>query len=214
MSLSIIRVIGIIIYLYLVWRNMKEEYGDEKMISFAWLSFLWFLVGGRGLFGLINWGIFGDSWFNWFLFWTHPGFSYFGGFWGIFFFIWWYSQKNGIKLFSILEDLVNNFLWLLFFLLLNDFIFMRDIYLLGAIFGVLLAILMAKYFKLKYRSWSFYKSGKKGFVFLSMAFILFLSLSIFSLFLGNFWIHGFLYLISSLIFVTQLVILGEICQKK
>jgi hypothetical protein len=215
MNIAVVRIIGIVVYLYLVWRNMKEEYNSEKMISFGWLSFFWFLIGGRIFFGIFDWGVFNDSWVNWFSFWSYPGFSYFGGFLSVLLFSWWYVSRNNWKFYSFLESLTPNFLWLMFFLLADELLFgSYEIWLLVKLLLVILMLFLSRFFRFKYRSWVFYKSGKKGFVFLAITLLYFLFLFIFSLVFRLNFVYSLLYLICSLLFVFQLVILGDICRKK
>jgi hypothetical protein len=215
MNIAFIRIIGIVVYLYLVWRNMKDEYDSEKMIAFGWLSFFWFLVGGRAIFGIFNWGVFNNNWMDWLSVWTCPGFSYFGGFVAVLLFAWWYVSKNTWKFYPFLESLTPNFLWLILFLWVDQWLLgAYDSWLLTKILLIILMLFLTRFFRLKYRSWVFYKSGKKGFVFLMTAFVYFLLLSIFSVILKIGVVYSVLYFICSLLFVFQLVILGEICQKK
>jgi hypothetical protein len=215
MNIAFLRIIGIVVYLYLVWRNMSDEYDSNKMISFGWLSFFWFLMGGRIIFGFFNWTMFNNSWIDWLSFWSVPGFSYFGGFLGIFLFSWWYVYKNGWKFYSFLESLTPNFLWLILFLFMDDLFFgVHESWLLIKLLLVALMLVLTRFFRFKYRSWVFYKSGKKGFVFLAITFLFFFFLSIFSFIFKMKFVYGLWYMICSLLFVFQLVILGEICQRK
>ena len=46
----IIGIVGSLVYLYLCWRTMKENYREEDMIAFGWVSLLTYLIGSRILF--------------------------------------------------------------------------------------------------------------------------------------------------------------------
>jgi hypothetical protein len=214
-SIAILRIIGISLYLYLVWRNMKEEYNGDKMVSFAWQSLFCFFILGRIFFGIVNWGVFNNYWADWLSIWSLPGFSYFGGFLGIFLFAWGYSKKRELRFHSFLESLTPNFLWLMLFLLADNLLVEGyGTWLFIKFLLVLLMIFLSRIFRLKYRSWVFYKSGKKGFVFLAVASLFFLVLGLLSFVFPVSLVYRLSYLFCSLLFVVQLVILGEICQRK
>ena len=58
-------VVGMILFLYLTWRNLREDYKEGVLVSFSWLALLAMVLGGRLLYGLLNWGVWNDNWMDW-----------------------------------------------------------------------------------------------------------------------------------------------------
>ena len=79
MSLGIVRVLGIILFAYLTWRSLRENYEEDKIVTYSWVALLSFFVGGRIVYGLVNFGVWNDSWMSWLSVWDKPGMSYVGG---------------------------------------------------------------------------------------------------------------------------------------
>jgi len=212
MSLAIIRVIAIIIFLYLTWRNLKVDYPAEKLISFGWLSLLGFFVFGRVGFGLLNWGSW-VNWQDWLMVWQKPGMDYLIGTLGFVLVSFLFSKVNQFKFFAFLEDNLKNFLIFLFIIMIDELIRSRfEIKIVGYLLVFLITYLIALWLFKRYRSFVWYKSGKKGFVLLFSSFLINLLTS------GLlFWFKGglvlvILSLIISLISLVGLFILGEVFQ--
>jgi len=211
MSLGIIRIFGVILFAYLTWRSLRENYEEDKIVNYSWIALLSFFVGGRIIYGLVNFGIWNDSWMSWFSVWNKPGMDYVGGFLTLIIVSIIFSKLNNWKIIPFCEDGLTNDLLLLIFLMTDELVRTKfelkvGIYLLFLI----LVIFFVRLVKNKYRSLVWYKSGKKGFAFLSAMFLSFLILG----FLGIFFKIGIIYLILcwiiSLISLVELCILGEV----
>lgn len=206
MATIILKILLGVVYVYLLWRTLKEDYLPEKLISFGWVSLLGFVVGGRIGYGLVNWGVWNDSFWDWCSFWDKGGFIYAGAYIGFLVVTYLFCLKSGWKLWAFLEELTLLGLGLLTVLALVDGVWL----LAGAMFltGLVLVWILKSY-----RSFVWYRSGKKGFGFLAANFILFLLLFLLSWFFGQ--AKGrWLYLIWGLISLLGLVILGELNEKK
>lgn len=209
--LGIIRIIGIVLFVYLTWRNLRENYEEEKVVTYAWLALLGFFIGGRIAYGLVNFGVWNDSWMSWFSVWDKPGMNYVGGFLTLVLVGFIFAKVNNWKVVPFLEDGLINLILLISFLMLDEFV--RTSFSLEVGVYVLFLILMmflAKFLKKKYRSFVWYKSGKKGFVFLAIAFLSFLIMGILGIFFKASLIFSILYWIISLISLVGLCILGEV----
>lgn len=211
MTMGIFSIIGIILFLYLVWRNLKEDYKSEYLISYTWLALLGFFVGGRLTFGLINWGVWNESIWNWFNFWQFKGLNLIGGYLFLVLTTFLVSKYRNWKMWSFAEDSVNFFIVFIFFLLTDELIsskfnFKNILFLVILLIGFVLAL----WLKGKYRSFVWYKSGKKGFVFFAVNFLVFLLLSFVSLLFREQLIFSYLYLGGSLLSLIGLFILGDI----
>ena len=211
MSLGIIRVLGIVLFAYLTWRNLRDNYQEDKLITYAWLALLGFLVGARVTYGLVNFGVWNDSWISWFSVWDKPGMSYVGGFLSLLLVNLWFCRANSWKFIPFCEDGLVNTLWLLILLILDEFV--RTRFGLETGFYLLFLILMLAitiWGKKKYRSLVWYKSGKKGFAFLMTGFLAFLVLGLMGLYFKQNLSFSIVYWILSLTSLVYLFILGEV----
>jgi len=210
MELGIIRIIGIVVFLYLVWKNLKDDYQQEKLIAYGWLMVLVFNVAGRVIYGIENWGIWNENPMDWLSFWTRPGFDFIGGYLAIILASWWACRVNGWKIWPFLEDNIGNLLLLLMFFLGDDFL--RSRFDMGSgliLLSCAIAYLLGTSVKGKYRSFMWYKSGKKGFVFWAVNTILFVCLAVISTWLSLGWSLVINWTMS-LLSLVGLFMLGEI----
>jgi hypothetical protein len=180
MSLGILRDIGIILFLYLTWRNLRENYKEDRLIVFGWTSILVFLISGRLIFGLLNWGVW-QNWTDWLAVWTKPGFNLLGAYLSLIGVSWIIARKEGWKLWPLMEDLWGSLLILLIFILADEF-FRTRFDLLTGLYALVLVIgyIIGFIIKPRYRSWVWYHSGKKGFVFFFINALIFFMLSLLS----------------------------------
>ncbi|MFA6185292.1 MAG: hypothetical protein WCT51_00230 [Candidatus Shapirobacteria bacterium] len=211
MSLGIIRTFGIILFAYLTWRNLRENYEEDKIVTYSWIALLSFFVGGRIIYGLVNFGVWNDNWMSWFSVWNKPGMDYVGGFLTLIATSVIFSKMNNWKIIPFCEDGLINNLVLLVFLVADEFLRTKFDLKIGAY--LLLLILMVFFVKLtkkKYRSFVWYKSGKKGFAFLSTISLSFLLLGFLGVFFKFNIFYSILYWVISLISLVELCILGEV----
>ena len=211
MNLGILRIIGIILFAYLTWSNLRNNYEEDKVVTYSWIALLGFFIGGRITYGLVNFGVWNDSWISWFSVWDKPGMDYIGGFLSLMLVNFIFSKINNWKFIPFCEDGLINSLFLLVFLMTDELLRSKfnlkvAIYLLFLILMIFLANLAKK----KYRSLVWYKSGKKGFAFLASGFLAFLILGFLGLFFKVSLVYSILYWVVSLIFLTGLCILGEV----
>ena len=215
MTLGIFRVLGVIAFLYLLWRSLRENYDDQKVISFSWVALLGFLVFGRLSYGLINWGIWNDDLVDWVLVGSKPGMSYIGGYLGLILVSWLFARKEQWKFLSFMEDLARPFLVMTSFFMLDEIF--RTKFNWELILFLLLIVLIFPLFvwiSKKYRSFVWYRSGKKGFALLSLNFLFFLGLTpVLILFKDNL-VNIILSVIISLISLIGLFVLGEVRYEK
>jgi len=164
--MKILGILGSIIYLYLIWRNLRDNYKSEDLVSYSWWSLLIFLVGGRLTFGIVNWGIWNDNWGNWFSFWNKSGFNYIGAL------IFWvlitirHCQKNEWKIWAFFEDVIGIMYIYLAILMLAEAVNSKfNLFWLTLMMVWLITVAIKRLIIKKYRSFSWYLSGKKGFAF-------------------------------------------------
>jgi hypothetical protein len=215
MNLGILRIVGIILFAYLTWRNLRDNYEEDKIVTYSWISLLGFFVGGRITYGLINFGIWNDSWLSWFSVWNKPGMDYVGGFLSLILVNFIFSKLNNWKFIPFCEDILINVLLLIVFLMGDEFLRTKfDLKVGGYLLLLILLMFFVNLAKKKYRSLVWYKSGKKGFAFFATGFISFLILGILGIVFKVNLIYSILYWIISLISLVGLGILGEIYEKK
>lgn len=207
MAFGIIKIIGLIIYLYLIWRNLKEDYKDDDLVEFGWLSALIMLVAGRLAYGFIHFGIWNQDILDWWSFWSSPGFDFYGAFLGFVLAAYIYSKSKGIKFVVLLNDTYIQLTVLIVLWLLDEFA--RTGWPLATLWQVLMwlvALFAFSWGNKKYRSISWYKSGKKGFAVLLANIVFGLAgMGVVSLLGLGWWL--ILPLIWSLLSVSGLVIL-------
>jgi len=205
---NLIRIIGILLFLYVFWKNLKDDYPSNDVIWLGWLIVAMFYFGSRLVF-------FGNFDKDLILFWSKPGLSYLGGYICVLITIALYVKRKSWKLILILEDGVKPFLLFLFFNYLEELIRSKWV---GELVAKVLIVLLGYYFagllKDKYRSFVWFKSGKKGFVFWSISAIVLGLFMINSLIFGNVLFLTYIYGLSSLISVAGLFILGDVWKKK
>lgn len=211
MIFGIIRVIAVVLFLYLSWRNLRENYKEESLIPFLWWTVLIFLAAGRISYGLVNWGVWNESIVNWFLVWQKPGFEYLGATGVMFGAIALMAKKDEWKVMSVLEDITWETLLMIFLFLGDEFIRGKfDIKYGAALVVVFFGLMAALWVKKKYRSFVWYTSGKKGFVFYFTAALIFGMFGGLSFLLKQGLIMQILFLSFCLLSLVGLFILGEV----
>lgn len=215
MSLGIIRVLGIVIFVYLLWRNLKGDYDNQKIISYSWMALMGFLTFGRIFYGLIHFGVWNDSIVSWLSVWEKPGMSYLGSYIGLILISWILSIKNQWKFLTLMDDIINPTLVFSAILMIDEWI-RSKFYLRSLIYLVLiiLDIVLVSWLKRKYRSFVWYKSGKKGFVLLFSNFLFFLAIAITLIIIKENWLNVILASIISLISILGLYILSGVKYEK
>jgi hypothetical protein len=209
MNLGIIRIIGIVLFMYLSWRNLKEDYKERELISYAWIAILSFMLGGRMVYGLVNWKAMEGTVIDWLLVWQKPGISYVGGYLLMILGTWTVSQKNNWKLWSFLEDNLTGLAIMFLGFFADEFI--RSGFDLKAALGfvaVFNGLAVGIWSKSRYRSLVWYQSGKKGFAFFAGNIVVWLTCFGFSFLVVESQLNRILYLVLSLISGLGLVILG------
>jgi hypothetical protein len=209
MVLGLIKILGVVIFLYLIWRNLYDDYQDDLLVSYGWSSMLIVLIGGKLGYELQNWRYVNYSGAALLQFWKSGGFSLVGSVVMVMLWTWWYCARNGWKLWSFCEDVIPIYYLFAAFILGGEFV-KSDLNwkLLAVMTVVVLAYIFSSNLKGRYRSFTWYRSGKKGFVFFFINMIFGLVMAVMSLLFKDGWYVSILYLVISLIFGVGLAILG------
>lgn len=210
MTFGMIKLLGLLIYLYLIWRNLREDYKEDELIEFGWLSILIMLVGGRITYGFWNWGVWNSDILKWWSFWNNPGFNIWGGifFWNAAMVL--YAKTKNWKVWSLGEDLWPMFSLLITWWMLDEWVKVKGVlFPLWVVAGWLLSDILFFWAKSKYRSFVWYKSGKKGFSFLAANIVWGILMSVLVLVTHQTWWLIGLGAVWSLISITGLVILSH-----
>jgi hypothetical protein len=211
MILAIFRVLGIGLFMYLLWRKLREDYLDDEVVSLSWVTILAFLVGGRLAFGLENWGVWNDNLSRWILFWQNPGFNYLVGYLSMLGGVWWFLRVKKWKTMTVLEDMVTPILFLFTFFWIDEYIRSGFDFEVAKVAPFLvLTMILGWWMRRKYRSFEWYKSGKKGFLFWFVNASGFGLMIAWSFWAGIDWLWRILAMFLSLISVVGLFILGEV----
>jgi len=154
----ILGIVGVIGYLYLSWRTLRENYQEEDIVAFSWVAILLYLVGGRISYGLIHWGLWNSNPGAWLEFWKMGEISLIGAsiLWVLFTLL--IIKDKDWKIWPFFEDSLVSTVWLLLVsaLILGNW---------SIIFALLGASLLTIPMRKKYRSLLWFKSGRKGFLF-------------------------------------------------
>jgi len=182
-----IGILGGVVYLYLSWRMMKENYQEEDMVAFGWVTLIAFLVGSRIAYTLTEPKL-------WLEFWKMGESNTFGGYILWLLLTWLITSDRGWRFFAFGEDSLINLGWinLIFFIISGQW---------KLIILLTIVAMIGCLIKGRYRSYPWYKSGKKGFLFLALNILFFIGLSVVFL--------NYYYLIMALISVVGLVMLGN-----
>jgi hypothetical protein len=190
----IVEVIGLILYLYFSWRILRENYKEEDVIAFSWVSLLLILIFSRVTYGLVNWGVWVENPIRWLEFWKINESMFLGGYGIWLLLVWLVCSDRGWKYWSFAEDNILSLLWisLIFVILSNQW---------WLLVGLGLVLISWLLLRKKYRSFTWYRSGKKGFLFFAGNILLFLYMAIFTKII---WLA-----LPALICVVGLVMLGN-----
>ncbi|MBU1130370.1 hypothetical protein KKE45_03585 [Patescibacteria group bacterium] len=161
----VLKILSVFLFLYLVWRVLKEDYEEMRVVEFSWLCILFFFLGGRIFYGFLNWGVWNESIWEWFSFIERSGFSYIGAYLFVLLFVFVFCWRVDWKIWNVLEDVTLPLLSYLLLFLLSGYLLVVNnqtfFYLLSLLLTFVLILLLGK----RYRSFYWYKSGKSGFLF-------------------------------------------------
>jgi hypothetical protein len=202
MIFGILKLVVLVLFLYLVWRNLRDDYKENELIDYSWLAVTVALVTGRLSYGLINWGVWNESLINWFVFWSNPGFNYVGAVAGLMLVTWWNCRDKEWKLWPFLEKIT----WITY-LILSLLMLGEGLWFHAVVFVI--AMVIAIQISGRYRAFVWYKSGKRGFVFFLVNLLVGLMLALVSWWLKDGPIVIIIYLILSLISGVGLVMLAN-----
>lgn len=202
------RVLAVMVFAYLVWRKMRDDMG-ETVNSFLWSTLVAFFVGGRMGWSLVNLLDWNSNIWDWLFFWDKPGFNLLAGMICLFAFVFLHNLFERWAFVELAEEILLPAICLgLLWLTSNWFMTNNQINLWVGL--ALLIVYLFSFWTRKYRSFYWYRSGKKGFLFLSSG-LIFCLLMVGISYMIDIWVfYRYLGLIFGLIFMVSLVMLGEL----
>ena len=145
---GLLTAVGFTLAVFVFWRNLKEDFDQEEVMTLA------LLAGFSGFLGLM-------------------ALSLFGAFIGVIFVFLFWAKKKAWDIWPVLEGSVVPLLLIFIFGAVGAFLTGKDSdYLILSSWGVLVLVLVKKVL-VGYRSFAFYQSGKPGFIFLTATAIFF-----------------------------------------
>jgi hypothetical protein len=141
---------------------LRDNYKEEDLVAFGWVGLGIFFIGARVWYGLMNWGIWEGVPLEWLYFWKLDGSDFVGGYVSLVLLSWVVAQDRGWKLWQFLEDVTQIFLVWLMTILMPMVWQTRSTEILARLIALMLIFILGFWVKGKYRSWFWYKSGKKG----------------------------------------------------
>jgi len=167
-------VFGLVLFLgflfssFWFFKNTKEEFVDEEQaISFIFWVFLSWLLGSRVIFFSTNFNSFPSFW-TLFLPWQYPGLSFAGGILGMALAAKIWAKKNKFNLWRVSDSALFPFLLFQEFFFLGQFLTTQENFYFFAFLIFLAGFPLGLWIKKKYRSFSWYPSGKIGLTFLAV----------------------------------------------
>lgn len=156
-------VIAFIVFSFILWRILKEDYREEEILTFTIFVALVGLAGARIGFCLFNFEEFVSPW-KWVLFNRFPGFSFLTGILASMAAIFWWVRKRSWDFWLLADSATFASLWGFGFAGIGLFLSngaLKDLY---RIFLIVFTLGLAHIFAKRYRKFIWYKSGKLGFV--------------------------------------------------
>lgn len=176
-------VLAVFLSSFCIWKKLKEDFEEEEIMRLTLMSFISALLFSRVIFIIFN---FSDFLSN--LTWLSSvgnNFSITGAFWGIILALVQANRKLKKNIWEIFDSFSLPILGLLFFGGLGYAAKTGKILDASLAFAGVLGFLFFLFWKKKYRSWSWYKSGRTGFLFWSTAFYAFFAMVALALSKGN-----------------------------
>jgi len=195
---GIFTAIGFILASFLFWRSLRDDFPQEEILTLTLYLALGGLLSARFFWVLFHWQLFWQEPLALILWSKIPGFSFLGTTLGILGTLGYWGRKKVWDLWQALDSLIVACLVFFVFGAAGAYLTNKDFfYLLLGFLGIFILILIKFVFK-NYRSFSFYKSGKVGFIGLSSLacfFSLFLPLAFFKKSVLSLEMVGFLVII-------------------
>lgn len=162
-----------IISSFSIWRGLKEDYQEEIIFRLTLAVVACSLIFSRLLFVLFNLSEFGFSLANWLFLNLRENFSLAGAFIGAFLMTFWQISRLNGNPWEVLDTLVLPFFY--FFLAGGGGMFLTtgNLWNLAYLAVGLAGILGYSWLKKKYRSLTWYQSGKTGFLISFCSFLIF-----------------------------------------
>ncbi len=189
------------LFSYTAWKGLKTEINGKKAtFGFLWLAPLFFLVSSRMAWVFIYWNVWDLRLLDIVGFWRKPGFELHVGYASLILFCIYFAKRNMPKIMYFLEDLRGSIAWFMLGWLLYDLLYSKVLNLnaFWPIITLILTVIINLFLAKRYRKFRWYKSGKKGFLFLAGNFLFFLGMSMIAPWYG----------LAALFFLVCLFILG------
>jgi len=154
------------IFLFLAFRVLYKDHDPQEAVRFSIKLLLSFLLGGRFLFVVLHFSQFGFDLTKWIAFWPKAGISFLGGLLAAIAYTTAYCRYRHLSVWFFLEKLVGPILFLGILLAISYFLSFGEVAALGRAVIIIIVFLTRKLFS-RYRSFSWYPSGRVGFLFLS-----------------------------------------------
>lgn len=133
--------LGLFVFSFLFWRRLREDYPAEQIFSLSLAAFLGAVLGSR--------------------------FSFWLAFLLGFLFVFYFLKRFSFRLFEVIDAYALSWFYLAIFLFLAVFVLEGDRLILGEILAAVPAIFLYAYLAGRFRRFSWYPSGKVGFLGLS-----------------------------------------------
>ncbi len=177
--------IGFLVAGFVLWRQMRSDYDEEEVITFSLFLGLCALLGARIVAIGTDYSRFGSSVIKWTALVSYPGLSFYGAVTGLIVGTWWFSVRRKWLFWETLDAAVVSGLWTVLFGGIGAFLSSAligiptklpwGVSLIGVSgirhplglylsFLALMVLGVLGWLRSRYRSFSWYPSGKPGFL--------------------------------------------------
>jgi hypothetical protein len=198
-------IVGIAMFMYIVWRGLKDDYDGIGVVALGWLMILAFFVGGK-LMGLVLTGL--SQGFEW-KGWVSVPFEPLGGWFLSVGVASWWAWVNNWKVSQLGEDVIGAVVGLMVWFEVKRLFISFDWKQVVLVLEMIIALIIAAWLGKRYRSIGWYRSGKKGFIFFFLGFLVLELLAVAEMIMGGrAWLVS-VEAISGLLFLLGLIMLGR-----
>ena len=170
---SFLTAIGFVLASFLFWRNLKNDFPEEEILSLTcWLA-IGGILGARIVYALFQPQFFLQQPLALFFWSKYGGFSLLGAFAGIFLILAIFARRKKWDVWQVLDQLAIMSLMVFVFGAVGSCLTNKEILNLVLAGAGVFCLLAKKLWLTNYRSFAFYPSGKIGFIGLSLIIIFF-----------------------------------------
>lgn len=121
-SLALFLAVGFFLSTFFIWRRLRDlGINEEKVIDLIFIAAFAGLFFSRLLFVIQNISSLGLNLSHWLLISRYPGMSFWGGLGGIFLAVYWFSQRQNLNFWQLIDEFIYGLMPLLILVQIGSF---------------------------------------------------------------------------------------------